>query len=86
MGGILGSGGGGAGQMMPMYIPPPPPPPAANPATMASGQVARAGESARGTGPMTGKGAGFGGTDLTSGGSIATGAGSNVAAPKLTTV
>ena len=77
MGGMFGGGGGGA--QAPVYIPPPPPPPAANPASIASGAVAQAGDVQRGLPKNTGKGAGFGSTDIT-GGAAATGI---TAAPTL---
>jgi len=69
-GSVFGNGGGQ--QEVPVYIPPPPPPPAANPASIASGSVAQAGDVQRGVPRNTGKGSGFGGTDLT-GGAAATG-------------
>ncbi len=61
--------GGGS---QPIFVPPPPPPPAANPPTMANAAVVGAG---RETGKTpTGRGAGFGGTDLSSGAGAVIGA------------
>ncbi len=64
------SGGGGGSQ--PIFIPPPAPPPAANPPTFANAAVQGAGRESF-VNPR-GKGAGFGGTDITSGAGAVVGA------------
>ena len=60
----MGFGGGSSAQPQYVYIPPPAPPPAANPPTIANPTVQAAG---RNTPTQTGKGAGFAGTDTSSG-------------------
>ena len=62
MGGIFGSGQQASPQQI--YIPPPPPAPAANPAVIATPEVAAAGAV---NNRKTGLRPGFGGTDLTGG-------------------
>lgn len=63
---------GGGGGSQPMFIPPPPPPPAANPPTFANANVQGAGRET-GVTPR-GRGAGFAGTDLSSGAGAVTSA------------
>lgn len=62
--------GRGGGQQQPMFIPPPPPPPAANPPTFADSKVQAAGRIGTATAP---RGAGFAGTDQSSGAAAVTG-------------